>query len=106
MTMSRGQNAMKHVGCQRLRVGSKKSAQQGHSHFLERSVHLVREHRKMARTTLAAFFNRPTRLTTGSVTPQVSMEDISESGQFSEWLESRVSAYNRGQKKAHACNSD
>ena len=43
----------------RLRVGSKKSVQQGRSRFCARSVHLVREHGKMARTPLAAFFNRP-----------------------------------------------
>jgi hypothetical protein len=39
--------------------GSKKSVQQGHSQFCVRSVRLVREHGKMARTPLAAFFNRP-----------------------------------------------
>ena len=38
---------------------SKKSVQQGRSHFDERSVHGVREHGKMARTPLAAFFNIP-----------------------------------------------
>jgi len=38
---------------------SKKSAQQGRSHFDARSVHKVREHGKMARTPLAAFFNIP-----------------------------------------------
>jgi hypothetical protein len=40
-------------------VGSKKSVQQGRSRFYARSVCLVREHGKMARTPLAAFFNRP-----------------------------------------------
>ena len=59
MTMSKSQNAQEHVGCQRLRGGSKQSAQQGRSHFCAWSVHLVREHGKMARTPLAAFFNRP-----------------------------------------------
>jgi len=39
----------------------KKVVQQGHSHFDARSVHLVREHGKMARTPLAAFFNIPLR---------------------------------------------
>jgi hypothetical protein len=39
----------------------KKVVQQGHSHFDARSVHLVREHGKMARTPLAAFFNIPKR---------------------------------------------
>jgi len=38
---------------------SKKSVQQGHSHFDARSVQEVREHGKMARTPLAAFFNIP-----------------------------------------------
>jgi short subunit dehydrogenase-like uncharacterized protein len=56
-TCKLAQNKVTH---QRLRVGSKKSVQQGHSHFYARSVHLVREHGKMARTPLAAFFNRPT----------------------------------------------
>jgi len=37
----------------------KKSVQQGHSHFYARSVCLIREHGKMAKTPLAAFFNRP-----------------------------------------------
>ncbi len=40
-------------------VGSKKSVQQGPSRFNARSVRLVREYGKMARTPLAAFFNRP-----------------------------------------------
>jgi hypothetical protein len=47
------------VTYQRLRVGSKKSVQQGRSHFDARSVCGIREHGKMARTPLAAFFNRP-----------------------------------------------
>jgi hypothetical protein len=55
------------VTYQRLRVGSKKhalslpegSVRQGRSRFYARSVRLVREHGKMARTPLAAFFNRP-----------------------------------------------
>jgi hypothetical protein len=51
--------AQNKVAQQRFRVGSKKSVQQGRSHFYARSVHLVREHGKMARTPLAAFFNRP-----------------------------------------------
>jgi len=37
----------------------KKVVQQGHSHFDARSVYEVREHGKMARTPLAAFFNIP-----------------------------------------------
>ena len=40
-------------------VGSKKSVQQGRSHFYARSVCVIREHGKMGRTPLAAFFNRP-----------------------------------------------
>jgi hypothetical protein len=42
-----------------LGVGSKKFVQQGHSHFCARNVLAIREHGKMARTPLAAFFNRP-----------------------------------------------
>jgi len=38
---------------------SKKSVQQGRSRFDARSVQGVREHGKMARTPLAAFFNIP-----------------------------------------------
>jgi hypothetical protein len=38
---------------------SKKSVQQGRSHFDARSVHGVREHGKKARTPLADFFNIP-----------------------------------------------
>jgi len=37
----------------------KKVLQQGLSHFDARSVLIVREHGKMARTPLAAFFNIP-----------------------------------------------
>jgi hypothetical protein len=54
---------------QRLRVGSKKSVQQGRAWFsvsrrgpplfYARSVCVIREHGKTARTALAAFFNRP-----------------------------------------------
>ncbi|WP_443147813.1 hypothetical protein [Nitrospira sp.] len=39
--------------------GSKKFVQQGRSHFCAQSVLPVREHGKMARTPLAAFFNSP-----------------------------------------------
>jgi hypothetical protein len=46
---------------QQLRACSKKSVQQGHRLFGERSVHFVREYGKWARTPLAAFFNMPTR---------------------------------------------
>jgi len=41
------------------RVDSKKFVQQGRSHFCAQSVWIIREHRKMARTPLTAFFNRP-----------------------------------------------
>ena len=41
------------------REWSKKPVQQGRSHFGARSVLGLREHRKMARTPLAAFFNIP-----------------------------------------------
>jgi hypothetical protein len=51
--------AQDEVTHQRLRVGSKKSVQQGRSHFDARSVCVIREHGKLARTPLAAFFNRP-----------------------------------------------
>jgi hypothetical protein len=37
----------------------KRVVQQGRSHFDARSVLIVREHGKMARTPLAAFFNIP-----------------------------------------------
>ncbi len=47
------------VDDQQHRVCSKQSAQQGRSHFCARSVLVLREHAKMARTPLAAFFNRP-----------------------------------------------
>jgi hypothetical protein len=43
----------------RRRECSKNVAQQGRSHFDARSVLSVREHDKMARTPLAAFFNIP-----------------------------------------------
>ena len=87
MTVSRGQNSQEHVGCQRFRVGSKKSAfspaqprraktrrfrGQGRESlatsrrvsplFDARSVLVIREHGKRARTPLAAFFNRPQRV--------------------------------------------
>jgi hypothetical protein len=53
------QFAHSHAACHKLRVGSKKSIQQGRSQFWARSVPFVREHRKLARTPLVAFFNRP-----------------------------------------------
>ena len=47
------------VGHHELRVGSKKFVQQGRSQFCARSVLALREHGKLVRTPLAAFFNRP-----------------------------------------------
>jgi hypothetical protein len=44
---------------ERTSGGSKKFVQQGRSHFCAQSVLPVREHGKMARTPLAAFFNSP-----------------------------------------------
>jgi len=58
--------AHKLVTCLRLQGGSKKFIQQGHSQFPARSVLPVREHRKLARTLLVAFFNRP-RLFSGEI---------------------------------------
>jgi hypothetical protein len=55
----KGKFAQDEITHQRLRVGSKKSVQQGRSRFYARSVRWVHEHGKMARTPLAAFFNRP-----------------------------------------------
>jgi hypothetical protein len=59
--------AQDEVTHQRLRVGSKKSVQQGRSHFDARSVCVIREHGKTARTPLAAFFNRPGEGLAGAV---------------------------------------
>ncbi len=57
MTISRGIFRHKQVEHQNLRGCSKKFVQQGRSQFCARSVHFVREHGKLARTPLAAFFN-------------------------------------------------
>ncbi len=54
-------DAQHDVGHSAPRIGSKKLVQQGPSQFYARSVHAVREHGKLARTLLAAFFNRPTK---------------------------------------------
>ena len=67
MTMFTCKFVLDEVTYQRLRVGSKKhalslpegSVQQGRSHFYARSVCVIREHGKMVRTPLTAFFNRP-----------------------------------------------
>src|SRR5690606_30521694 len=66
--ISKGIWTPRHVAYQRPRGGSKKhalslpegSVQQGRSHFCPQSVLPVRQHGKMARTPLAAFFNSPT----------------------------------------------
>jgi len=52
-------NALGEIDISRRGEWSKKSVQQGRSHFDARSVLPVREHGKMARTPLAAFFNIP-----------------------------------------------
>ncbi len=59
MTISGGKFHEETVVDQKPRGGSKKSVQQGRSHFCTRSVRALREHGKMARTPLAAFFNSP-----------------------------------------------
>ena len=59
MMISRGIFFHENVEPQSLRGCSKKSVQQGHSQFYAGSVRLVREHGKLARTPLAAFFNSP-----------------------------------------------
>ena len=65
-------NVHEQMRSQRSRVGSKKFVQQGRSQFCARSVLVIREYGKMARTRavaiaalarrrpLATFFNRPT----------------------------------------------
>ena len=51
--------ASKRLQCQLPTGMIKKIIQQGRSHFEARRVLLVREHGKMARTPLVAFFNIP-----------------------------------------------
>ena len=58
MRTPRNINAREQIVYQRPRVCSKKFVQQGHSHVDARSVLVLREHGNMARTPLAAFFNR------------------------------------------------
>ncbi len=57
--ISKGILTHRHVAYQRPRGGSKKFVQQGRSHFCAQSLPPVREHGKMTRTPLAAFFNSP-----------------------------------------------
>ena len=72
------------LGDQQRRVGSKKSIQQGRSHFCARSILALCEHGKMARTPLAGFFNRPENgmwkvrgsLADGSVRRNLESKDI------------------------------
>ena len=59
MIFFKGKWADRHREYQRPWVGSKKSVQQGRSQFSARNVRSVREYGKLARTPLAAFFNRP-----------------------------------------------
>ncbi len=59
MRISRGICRQEDVRHQRFRVGSKKFVQQGRSQLYARSVPILREHGKLARTPLAIFFNRP-----------------------------------------------
>ncbi|MEC4674571.1 MAG: hypothetical protein VST68_10315 [Nitrospirota bacterium] len=54
--------ALDKINLRSRREWSKKSVQQGRSHFGARSVLPVREHAKRARTPLAAFFNIPSQL--------------------------------------------
>jgi len=56
---AKGREAHRYVAYQRSRGGSKKVAQQGRSQFCAQSALPVREHGKMARTPLVAFFNSP-----------------------------------------------
>ncbi|MEC4673015.1 MAG: hypothetical protein VST68_02385 [Nitrospirota bacterium] len=52
-------NALDEIDISSLREWSKKSVQQGRSQFDSRRVLTVREHGKLARTLLAAFFTIP-----------------------------------------------
>ena len=54
-----GRIGSRRIQCQLPTGMIKKVIQQGRSHFDARSVLLVREHGKMARTPLVAFFNIP-----------------------------------------------
>ena len=51
------------------REWSKKSIQQGRSHFCARSVLVLREHGTMARTPLAAFFQRSHKVNPKCIVP-------------------------------------
>jgi hypothetical protein len=55
----KGKYGHKQVGCLRHLGCSKTFVQQGRSQFCARSVLPVREHGKLVRTPLAAFFNSP-----------------------------------------------
>ena len=56
-------NAQSEIDISNGREWTKMSVQQGRSPFGTRSVLIVREHSKMARMPLAAFFNLPTSKT-------------------------------------------
>src|SRR5680860_701571 len=83
--LSKGILTHKHVAYQRPRGGSKKFVQQGRSHFCAQSVLPVREHGKLARTPLAAFFNSPNTTVPPGITP---------GGTGPETLSTRVSVAN------------
>ena len=55
MLMIKVYDAQEQILCQRSRVGSKKSVQQGRSYFCSRSLQAASEHGEMARTPLAVF---------------------------------------------------
>ena len=77
MTISKAIFRQEALDDQQHRAFSKKSVQQGRSHFGARSVLPVREYGKMARTPLMAFFNRPflhTRLRGYDVKIKVNLE--------------------------------
>ena len=57
MQISKGKCAQRDGERQRDLVGSRMSVQQGRSRFVARSAPSVREHGKLVRTPLAAFFN-------------------------------------------------
>ena len=58
-TISSDEKAFRAMGTLIRWEWSKKSVQQGRSHFCAQSVRVLRERRKRARTPLADFFNIP-----------------------------------------------
>ena len=59
MTIAKATLHQEALSDQQRRVCSKQSVQQGRSSFCARSVLVLREHGKRARTPLVDFFNRP-----------------------------------------------